>query len=517
MNQRHDLFIIGGGVNGAAIARDGAGRGLSVALAEKGDLASATSSASTKLFHGGLRYLEYFEFGLVRAALGEREILLRNMPHIAWPMRFVLPLHPEMRFEATSTASKLINFALPWTRGKRPAWMIRFGLFLYDRIAARDILPPTKTLSLVASSEGAVLQGNLVRAYEYSDVWAQDSRLVALLARDASERGAMISTRNAVLSLKRHRDYWEIETERGPFEAKAIVNAAGPWVDQIRQMAGVEVIPPMRLVRGSHIVTKKLYPHDKAYFFQGDDGRIIFALPYERDFTLIGTTEAEHDAPDDPAICSEEEARYLCERASAYLRAQVSVEDIIWSYSGVRPLVGGEEGSASAASREYILALDEDAAPILNVLGGKITTHRVLADQALGKLADVTGAGKSWTRNAPLAGGDFDPGERGAQIERFCREFLFFAPAEAERIFSSYGMEAWEIFAGASADEPPGENFGHGLYAREVDHLIDHEFARSTEDVLWRRTKLGLVLEGEGRAELTRYMKSRLGAEFAGE
>jgi len=355
-----DLFIIGGGINGCGIARDAAGRGLSVRLAEMNDLASATSSASTKLFHGGLRYLEYFEFRLVREALIEREVLLRAMPHISWPMRFVLPYHPSMRFESDTPTSKLLTTVMPWMKGRRPAWLIRLGLFMYDHLGGRKILPATSTVSLKGTPEGVPLEDRFETAYEYSDCWVQDSRLVVLNARDAEARGAKIMTRTKVLSAARDGDLWRVEVEdtrtgeTATHFARMLVNAGGPWVgDIIHEKVHLNVKEGVRLVRGSHIVTRRLYDHDKCYFFQGTDGRIIFAIPYEEDFTLIGTTDAEHLDPDKRPDCSPEEQQYLIDFANRYFKQEITAEDVVWTYSGVRPLYDDGASSATAATRDY--------------------------------------------------------------------------------------------------------------------------------------------------------------------
>jgi len=387
-----DLFIIGGGINGCAIARDAVGRGLSVVLAEQGDLAQATSSASTKLFHGGLRYLEYFEFRLVREALEERETLLVAMPHISWPMRFVLPYHPDMRFEGETPTGKLMSRFMPWMKGRRPAWLIRLGLYLYDTLGGRKILPATRTLDLTKDAAGRPLQTRFARAYEYSDCWVEDSKLVSLNARDAAEHGARIMTRTKVVSAHRDSGIWQITVE-GPggtatYAARALVNAGGPWVENIiRNVTRINSSEGVRLVRGSHIVTRKLYDHDRAYFFQGTDGRIIFAVPYEQDFTLIGTTDKDHQAAQGAAVCTDEEQDYLLNFASQYFAKPVTRDDVVWTYSGVRPLYNDGATSATAATRDYVLSLDQNGAPLLNVFGGKITTHRRLAESALEKLA----------------------------------------------------------------------------------------------------------------------------------
>ena len=402
-----DLFIIGGGVNVCGIARDAAGRGLSVTLAEMNDLASATSSASTKLFHGGLRYLEYFEINLVRHALEEREILLRAMPHIAWPMRFVLPYHPDMRFEGETPASKVLSLLMPWMRGRRPAWMIRFGLFLYDHLGGRKILPATKTFKLHDTPEGDPLDARFVKAFEYSDCWIEDSRLVVLNARDAQTLGAQIMTQTKVVSAARVGDLWEVQTEgpNGPqtHHARILVNAGGPWVgDIIQTKLRVNSTEGVRLVRGSHIVVPKLYDHDKCYCFQGSDGRIIFAIPYEGDFTLIGTTDAKHDDPSVKAECTEVERDYLIDFANQCSKEHIASDDIVWTYSGVRPLYDDGARSASAATRDYVLSVDDKGPPLLNIFGGKITTYRVLSEDALDKLAPhLPTLEPKWTTSAP--------------------------------------------------------------------------------------------------------------------
>ena len=351
-----DLFVIGGGVNGCGIARDAAGRGLSVVLAEMDDLASATSSASTKLFHGGLRYLEYFEIRLVREALKEREVLLRAMPHISWPMRFVLPYHRDMRFEGDTPTSRLLAIFMPWMKGRRPAWLIRLGLFLYDHLGGREILPGTTRVDLKTDVAGVPLQERFARAYEYSDCWVEDSRLVVLNARDAGARGARIRTRARVTRAERIGDLWQVTTQdQGSGEirqtrARVLVNAGGPWVEDIvRNTAGLNPGAGIRLVRGSHIVTRKLFDHDKCYLFQGEDGRIVFAIPYETDFTLIGTTDAEHPDPSVKPECTREEADYLRAFASRFFREPVREKDIVWTYSGVRPLYDDGASSATAA------------------------------------------------------------------------------------------------------------------------------------------------------------------------
>ena len=410
-----DLFVVGGGINGCGIARDAVGRGLSVELAEMNDLASATSSASTKLFHGGLRYLEYWEIRLVREALIERETLLRAMPHISWPMRFVLPYHKDMRFESDTPTSKVLNVLMPWMRGRRPAWLIRFGLFMYDNLGGRKILKGTTSLNLKGAPEGAPLQDRFEKAYEYSDCWIEDSRLVVLNARDAQARGARINVRTKVISAAQVGGMWQITIEaqggeRRVVTARMIVNAGGPWVeDVISNTMRINSTEGVRLVRGSHIVTRKLYDHDKCYFFQGEDGRIIFTIPYETDFTLIGTTDADHVNVHEKPVCTPEEQDYLLGFASKYLKKPVTRDDIVSTYSGVRPLYNDGATSATAATRDYVLKLDQSAgAPVLNIFGGKITTYRKLAESALTEIAPFFAqTGPQWTAGVALPGGGF--------------------------------------------------------------------------------------------------------------
>ena len=513
-----DLFVIGGGINGCGIARDAAGRGLSVELAEMDDLASATSSASTKLFHGGLRYLEYFEFRLVREALKEREILLRAMPHISWPMRFVLPYHRDMRFEAETPTSQLLNRVMPWMKGRRPAWLIRLGLFLYDHLGGRGILPGTRSVDLRRDPAGGPLQDQYQKAYEYSDCWVQDARLVVLNARDAVARGARIYTRTKVVSAKRIEDHWLIETEcretgaRCTRRARALVNAAGPWVmDVIRGVARQETDHGIRLVRGSHIVTKRLFDHDRCYFFQGSDGRIIFAIPYETDFTLIGTTDAEHPDTVTTPVCSDEEVEYLCRFASEYFSKPITREDVVWTYSGVRPLYDDGASSATAATREYVLKLNapDGQAPLLNVFGGKITTYRKLAEAAMGKLAPlIDGDTAGWTAGVALPGGDFEVEGGVVRLTgELQQQYPFLEPSQVLRLIRAYGTEAWNILGSATAYAGLGQDFGAGLCENEVRWMMQREYARNAQDVLWRRSKLGLHLTEEQAATLEAWMQ----------
>ena len=510
----YDVFVIGGGINGCGIARDAAGRGLSVALAEMGDLASATSSASTKLFHGGLRYLEYFEIGLVRKALIEREVLLSAMPHISWPMRFVLPYHPDMRFEGETPTSKLLNTFMPWMKGRRPAWLIRLGLFMYDNLGGRKILPGTTTLDLTQDPAGKPLNPKFRRAYEYSDCWVEDARLVVLNARDAEDRGATIMTRARVTAAHRTGDHWMITVDRGngpeTFRAKVLVNAGGPWVEQVvRGIAYIDTRESIRLVRGSHIVVKKLFDHGKCYFFQGEDGRIIFAIPYEEDFTLIGTTDMDHKGDPHEARCTEEEQDYLCAFASNYFAKPISRADVVWTYSGVRPLYNDGAKSAQAATRDYVLSLDSDGAPILSVFGGKITTYRKLSESALDKIVPFLKPTQGdWTEGVPLAGGNFPVADVPRLIRELKIRFPFLTDYTCRRLIRAYGTEAATLLGNARSDADLGRAFGAGLTEVEVRWLMTREYARRAEDVVWRRSKLGLRLSAEEIAALDDWMQA---------
>ncbi len=516
-NGIYDLLIIGGGVNGAGIARDAAGRGLSVMLAEMDDLASATSSASTKLFHGGLRYLEYFEFGLVRKALAEREVLLRMMPHISWPMRFVLPYDKAMRFEVDTPTSRLMRWLMPWMKGRRPAWLIRIGLFLYDHMGGRGILPATRAVDLRSDPVGEPIQNRFTKAYEYSDCWVEDSRLVVLNARDAALRGARIATRTRVTGARRAGDVWEVSLqERGSsapqtIRARMLVNAGGPWVEAIvSDTIGLAASEGVRLVRGSHIVTRKLFDHGKCYFFQGEDGRIVFAIPYETDFTLIGTTELEHPDLARKPECSAAEADYLRAFASKYFKRPIASEDIVWTYSGIRPLYDDGVSSATAATRDYVLTLDQaGGAPLLNVYGGKITTYRRLAEAALARIAPFfSGITGDWTAGAPLPGGDFPVDGFDDLVRDLRQDHAFLDDFWARRLVRAYGTEAAGILAGAATAADLGRDFGATLTAREVLWLIDKEFARTAEDVVWRRSKLGLRMSEAEIAALDDWMQN---------
>ncbi|MBO6637815.1 MAG: glycerol-3-phosphate dehydrogenase [Roseitalea sp.] len=516
-----DLFIIGGGINGCGIARDAAGRGLSVALAEMNDLASATSSASTKLFHGGLRYLEYFEVRLVREALVERETLLAAMPHISWPMRFVLPFHRDMRFESETPTSRLLSAVMPWMKRRRPAWLIRLGLFIYDHLGGRKVLPATQTLDLTTDPAGAPLQERFAKAFEYSDCWVEDSRLVVLNARDAERLGARIMTRTRVVSAERDDGLWAITTrdEKGATDthyAKALINAGGPWVeDVVRNTVRLNTTEGVRLVRGSHIVTKRLYDHDKCYFFQGEDGRIIFAIPYETDFTLIGTTDQEHHGAPHDAVCTPEEQDYLTAFASRYFKTPVTRDDIVWTYSGVRPLYDDGAKSATAATRDYVLSLDDaSGAPLLNVFGGKITTYRRLAESALARLTHhLPQMRDTWTARAPLPGGDFPIDGFDTLVGQLKTDYPFLDERWARRLIRAYGTDARTLLGDAKRAGDLGTDFGATLTEAEIGWLIEMEYARTADDVVWRRSKLGLRLSADQIAAIDAFMQARQGLD----
>lgn len=512
----HDLFIIGGGVNGCGIARDAAGRGLRVALAEMGDLASATSSASTKLFHGGLRYLEYFEFRLVKKALIEREVLLEMMPHISRPMRFVLPLNRDMRFDAATPTSQLLGVFMPWLKGRRPNWLIRLGLVLYDTMGGRKYLPGTKGLNLATDPAGRPLQDKFNHAYEYSDCVVDDARLVVLNARDAQAHGAKIMVGTKVTQASRKGDLWEIETKNyatgitETHQATMLINASGPWVEQVINGALQARSPAeIRLVRGSHIVVPKLYDHGRAYFFQGDDGRIVFAIPYHDDFTLIGTTEAAHDNPDTCARISDSERDYLLDFASNNFKAQLFQKDIVWTFSGVRPLFDEGAGSATSATRDYELVIEgRDTAPVLHVFGGKITTYRVLAEAAMRQISEffpmMSG---SWTAGAYLPGGDFPVDGIGKLEADLSAAFPFLKASLVTRLIRNYGTDAARMLAGMTTLADLGVDFGAGLYEHEVRWLMQHEFAHCADDVVWRRSKLGLRMNDQQISALDKWMR----------
>ncbi|SOC01043.1 glycerol-3-phosphate dehydrogenase [Stappia indica] len=495
-----DLLVVGGGINGCGIARDAVGRGYSVCLAEMNDLASGTSSWSTKLIHGGLRYLEHYEFRLVREALSERELLWANAPHIIRPLRFVLPHQ----------------------KGLRPRWMLRLGLFLYDNLGGRKLLPGTRTLNLATNPTGKPLKDGFTTGFEYSDCWVDDARLVALNARDAADRGAEINTGTQVVGLAREGDIWRatLQARDGgatrSVTARLVVNAAGPWVDRVLKGAlKRNDTHNVRLVQGSHIVVRKLFDHDRAYIFQNGDGRIVFAIPYEQDFTLIGTTDRDYDGDPAKVAATEDEIVYLIEAASEYFRKPIVREDVVWTYSGVRPLFDDGASKAQEATRDYVLKLDGNGAsgqaPMINIFGGKITTYRRLALSVLEMIEKSLGAkGPEWTARALLPGGDF-PTTGLADLEAaLAQEFAFLPRPLVARLARSYGTRTRDMLAGASSLADLGPDFGAGLHGREVAYLMDREWARHAEDVLWRRSKLGLRVTAHQAEALEAWMSERL-------
>ena len=489
-----DLLVIGGGINGVGIARDAAGRGLKVALVEKDDLASHTSSASTKLVHGGLRYLEQYEFRLVAESLREREVLLANAPHIIWPLRFVLPHEASMR----------------------PKWMLRVGLALYDRLGGRKTLPGSRKVDLGIAPHRSILQDRLKTGFEYSDCWVEDSRLVVLSAMDAQARGAQIHTRTECVGLVRHADHWlaTLRSDDGESElaARAVINAAGPWVDRVAKSALGQGTPAhLRLVKGSHIIVPRAYPGDHAYIFQQDDGRIVFAIPYEREYTLIGTTDLLYEGDLDEVRISAEERAYLREAVTRYFRSGVTEEDIVHSYAGVRPLYEDKAASNSTVTRDYVFEIEADGgAPILSVYGGKITTYRKLAEHALAKLAKyIEVPERRWTGTAPLPGGDMEDADFARFLWNAGERYAWLPPEMLLRLARAYGTRVDMLLGNARSLGDLGLHFGGDLYQREVEYLIAHEFAQCPQDVLWRRSKLGLHLAQDAQDALASWFATR--------
>jgi glycerol-3-phosphate dehydrogenase len=499
VGQVFDLAVIGGGVNGCGIARDAAGRGNSVFLCEMNDLASGTSSVSTKLVHGGLRYLEYYEFHLVREALIEREILWRIAPHIIRPLRFVLPHHA----------------------GLRPTWLLRLGLFLYDHIGGRKLLPPARSVDLAHEDVGKPLvPGRYRRGFEYSDCFVDDARLVVLTARDAANRGADIRTRTRAVETRQAHGLWHVTVEdtlsgeRSTIAARVLVNAGGPWVEQVLRLGvGVTTRARVRLVQGSHIVVRKLYDHDRAYIFQNGDGRIVFAIPYQDDFTLIGTTDRDYEGDPAKVKATDDEIAYLCASVSEYLAKPVTPEDVVWTYAGVRPLYDDGASEAKAATREYAFELDTPGgAPLLSIYGGKITTYRRLAEEALEKLSPYlkgTKAREGWTATAPLPGGDMDVSAGPALTAELLRDYPFLTPAHAGRLAHAYGTRAVKTLGTATSMADLGRNFGATLTESEVRYLMANEWACTADDIVWRRSKLGLRLSATEVAALGEWLNAQ--------
>src|SRR5579884_1941048 len=491
MNNCCDLLVVGGGINGTGIARDAAGRGLSVVLVEKDDLAARTSSASSKLIHGGLRYLERLDFKLVRESIAERERLLRAAPHIVRPLEFIVPLGP----------------------GTRPAWMIRAGLFIYDHLGGRGMLPGARPVRVEGSQLGEGLSDPGVKAYSYWDARVQDSRLVMLNATDAAEHGATILTRTELVEARRDAGTWAARVRGADgnrtISARALVNAAGPWADELLgRIEGTRRTRKVRLVKGSHIVVPRLYDGDHAFLLQNPDGRVIFAIPFEQRFTLVGTTDVELSGPIGATAIENEEIEYLLNGLSGYFARPVSRGDIVWTYSGVRALVDDGVSDPSKVTRDYVLDLDaRDKAPLLNVFGGKITTYRHLAEQALDSLARYFPAARpAWTENASLPGGDIPTGDVESYSRRLAERHIALPPPLLARFAEAYGTRTERLLDGVQSSADLGEHFGGGLYAREVDYLVANEWARTAEDVLFRRTKLGLHLSPEAADRLNTYL-----------
>jgi glycerol-3-phosphate dehydrogenase len=498
-----DLFVVGGGINGAGIARDAAGRGLKVVLAEQADLASATSSASTKLIHGGLRYLEYYEFRLVREALIEREVLLKAAPHIISPLTFVLP-----------HVSKL-----------RPAWMVRLGLFLYDHLGGRELLPASRSLDLRRDPAGAPLREGYGKGFSYSDCWVDDARLVVLNVRDAADRGARVFTRTRCLSARRSGDRWiasvqDLATgETREITARVLVNAAGPWVADFIDRVGVKRRHALRLVKGSHIIVRRLFDGDHAYILQNDDRRIVFAIPYEQDFTLIGTTDLSYEGDPSQVRISTDETDYLCNVINRYFHRAITPADVVRTYSGVRPLYDDAAQSASAVTRDYVFELDNAGPPLLSIFGGKITTFRKLAEHALDRLQEhLPQMGPAWTAGAALPGGDIPNADFDGFLDQARSDWPWLPAPLARRLARAYGTRMQQIVANAGSLANLGRDFGGGIYERELRYLQEQEWAMSADDVLWRRSKLGLHVTPETVAALNTWfaateMSARQGAQ----
>ncbi|HEU4819713.1 MAG TPA: glycerol-3-phosphate dehydrogenase [Qipengyuania sp.] len=488
-----DLLVIGGGINGAGIARDAAGRGLKVVLCEKDDLAAHTSSASSKLIHGGLRYLEQYEFRLVAEALREREVLLKAAPHIVWPLRFVLP----------------------HDRAMRPSWLLRAGLALYDMLAGFErSLPGSRRVRLDRPPYRGVLRDHLTRGFEYTDCWVDDARLVALVAMDAATRGARILTRTECVRLERGSDIWQAVLRDAQGErriaARAVVNAAGPWVDDLARLAlGTGTRARLRLVKGSHVVVPRGFAGEQTYILQQPDGRIVFVIPYERDFTLIGTTEESFTGDPGTVAISDAEIDYLIAAVGRTFRSGITRDELVWSYSGVRPLYEDKARSNSTVTRDYVFELDtgqnagRGGAPILSIYGGKITTFRRLAEHALKKLAKHVPMGGPWTAHAPLPGGDI--GDFARFLWDASERFEWIPPEMLLRLARAYGTRLDQIVGDAESLGGLGRHFGGDLYEAELSYLVEHEFARGAEDVLWRRSKQGLHLGAESVAAVKRW------------
>jgi glycerol-3-phosphate dehydrogenase len=491
-----DLAIVGGGINGAGIAREAAGRGFRVLLVEQNDLASGTSSASTKLIHGGLRYLEHGWFRLVREALAEREVMLRMAPHLVRPMRFVLPVEA----------------------GMRPPWQLRLGLFVYDHLGGRRTLPGTRWVDLAGDPHGATLKRRYRGGFEYSDCMTDDSRLVVLNALDAAQRGAVIRTRTRCVSAERGEGWGIVLETRGRREvasARVLVNATGPWLGRFIESVLQQGAPAgLRLDKGSHIVVRRLFGHDRGYILQTADARVVFALPYEGDFTLVGTTDASFAGDPGSVAPSAEEIDYLCAAVNDHFRVAIAPADVIWSFAGVRSLYDEGASKPQDATRDYALTLDAPPgkAALLTVYGGKITTFRALAEAALGRLAPLIGARPAWTRKSRLPGGDFAAGGLAELISQACAAWPFLKEAHVTRLVQAYGTRAGVVVGKARRADDLGPWLGADLTGAEVRYLMEHEWARTADDVLWRRSKLGLRVSAAERAHLAKFMTDAVGS-----
>ena len=487
-----DLVVVGGGINGAAIARDAAGRGLNVLLVEQGDLAQATSSASSKLIHGGLRYLEYYEFRLVREALAEREVLLRMAPHVIRPMRFMLP--PKS--------------------GLRAPLKLRLGLMLYDWLGARKLLPASRTVDLTHHVVGQPLNRSFTYGFEYSDCWVDDARLVALTAVDARERGAVIKTRTKLTRTERREDWELVLNNRGRREvvtARVLVNATGPWIGEVADTILRTPLPkPVRLVKGSHIVVRRRFEHDTGYILQAQDGRVVFALPFADAFTMIGTTDEKFVGDVNAPAPDAREILYLCDVMNQYFRDKVTPDELVWSFSGVRALVDDGSDRPEDVTRDYELVLDEPfrVAPLLTVYGGKITTYRRLAEAAMARIGPFFKTRPAWTAESHLPGGDFLPQDFYAQVAETIGRWPFLSEPQARRLVRAYGTRVAMILGAAQSMDDLGPRLTEDLTGAEVRYLVEQEWAETAEDVLWRRTKLGLKANADERIAINRFIVS---------
>ena len=494
-----DLIVVGGGINGAGIAADAAGRGLNVGLYEAQDFASATSSASSKLIHGGLRYLEHYEFRLVSEALAEREVLLKKAPHIIKPMRFQLPHRPFLR----------------------PAWMIRIGLFLYDHLGKRAVLPGSQQVDMKTSG---LLKEEIKTGFEYSDCWVDDARLVILNAMSAKAHGAEVKNYCKVVGAKSEDGIWTVDildqqtNLRFQRKTRVLVNAAGPWVKQFFEDSLPDKSPyNIRLVKGSHIIVPRIHDQEHAYILQNKDNRIVFVIPYLDDFSIIGTTDVEYQGDPRQVAISSDEVEYLIDIVNQHFVKQLNTEDVVWQYSGVRPLCDDESSSPQAITRDYTLEMSEKTgqAPLLSIFGGKLTTYRKLAESAMKLIQPhFEKLGSAWTAHAHLPGGDFNY-PRQQLAENLVNQHPWLTMKTANRYVSQFGTCVWELFEGCHSEADFGQHFGAGLYRREIDYLIEHEFAQKSEDILWRRTKLGLYLNAEQQAEVTKYIEQKVPFQYA--